>query len=166
VAWRCPAGDDDPVDLSDNTRVALEGFCDGGKGAKAQDGDLGRSGFDPIDDQFVAREQMLSFDRGKSEISQTVGSVQFASVAYRSVIGIGSDADAWVAWWIEFFQESQDISRALLGFDISRGGRHGEHIESRVEQGDRESQSVINSRIAVDNDFSSHGFAFVFLACA
>ena len=30
VAWRCPAGDDDPVDLSDNTRVALEGFCDGG----------------------------------------------------------------------------------------------------------------------------------------
>jgi hypothetical protein len=68
---------------------------------------------------------MLSFDGGKSKVSEAVGTVQIASVAYRSVIGIGSNTDAWVARRVKFFEKSQDISRALFGFDVPGGSRHG-----------------------------------------
>ena len=99
---------------------------------------------------------MLAIDAGESEVSQSIGAVEFGFVEHWSVLWVGSEPDARESWRIEFFDQRLDILCGLVGRDCSGAGRYGDYIESRIEQSDDQCDGVIDSWVTIDNDFSGH----------
>jgi hypothetical protein len=156
IARNGASDDDDPIDMGNDARISLHGTGDSRQRSEAQDRHASWIGLDPIDDEFFAGHQVLAIDAGETQVTESIGAVEFGFVEDRSVLGIGSEPDAWEPWRIEFFDQRLDILCGLVGRDCSGAGRYGDYIESRIEQSDDQCDGVIDSWVTIDNDFFRH----------
>lgn len=53
---------------------------------------------------------------------------------------------------------SLDVFRSHLGRDIALNGSDSDDFEPRIKKGEGKGEGVVDSGIAVDDDFSGHGF--------
>ena len=67
------------------------------------------------------------------------------------------DADAGQTGRIEIGHQGLEIRRCPGWRDVPAGRCDGQHFEAGVEQGHRQGEGIVNSRVHIDNDFASHG---------
>ena len=105
---------------------------------------------------FSAGCWRASLETAKPRPAEAVGAVQVAAIGIGHVLGGGRRAEPRIAGRIEPLDDRLDIERRPLGRHVAghRGDRHD--LQPRIEQGQRQGQRIVDSRIAVDDDFAGH----------
>ena len=98
---------------------------------------------------------------GEVGVAEAIGAVKLTGVVGRACVAGRSGADARVLGRIELLDAGLDVARREFGGDVALDGGDGDDFEPWVKEGEGEGEGVVDSGIAVDDDFSGHGFRCV-----
>ena len=155
------AHNDETIEVGDDAWFAGKGAGDIRERTEAEDRDFaGRLANFFADDLFA---EMLTDEAGDGEIgiAEAISAVKLTGVIGRTRIAGRGGADARVLGRVELLDASLDVARRLFGGDVAFDGGDGDDFEPRVKEGEGEGEGVVDSGIAVDDDFSGHGFRCV-----
>lgn len=155
------AHDHEAIQIGDDAWFASEGASDVGERTEAEDGNFaGRTANFFADDFFAG---MLADEAGDGEVgvAKAIGAMKLPGVVGRSGVARRSGADARVFGRIELLDAGLDVAGRLFGGDVALNGGDGDDFEPRVKEGECEGEGVVDSGIAVDDDFSGHGKTLV-----
>ena len=128
-----------------------------GQRASAYDGHFVRMRPQLIDNQFVAQDRMLTRNRFPVGSPQSMFPMQIGTIGYGGTRWrIERGADAGNERRIQPLDQRMHILGRLLGINRSRTGGNRDDLEPRIEQGQTECQGIVDSRVAVYDNFPCH----------
>lgn len=148
--------DDDPVDQLDRGGVPAREFGQVRQRAQANDCDF--TGMPPkqIRHHLFAGIFVLAGRRREVTPGQPVGTVEVAVVKNRRVARRRCRSDSRIACRIELGNDRGGIDIGLARVDRASGRGDGQYVEPGIEQRHRDSNGVVNPRVAVQYDFFCH----------
>ena len=104
---------------------------------------------------------MLALGDFETSIAQPVFSKQIAGVDRRSIFTAAGHAQSGILVRVEFGDNGLKIVVGLSCVDATFCGRDSKNFEAWVVQGHADGDCIINTHIAIDNDFAAHREGFV-----
>ena len=141
-------------DLRGQFGIAIHRPGQHGQGAQDDHRDFLRVLLHEVDNELVARMQMVQLGAGKSETAESVGPVELAAVDF--VVARQRPTNARPARRIKLLHDDMYVARRLLRGDVTRRRRQPVHLELRVLQRQCQRECAVDPGIRDQDDFSCH----------